>query len=101
MEKKPTGHNFVCHRLAFTVYSSLTGISIDDTVSKFKDSNYGEFKRYVADVVVEFLTDLQQKYNKIIDSGKIDEILDESNKKVHSIAESKVKEVFDKVGVGR
>lgn len=84
-----------------TIYSSLTGISIDDTVSKFKDSNYGEFKRYVADVVVEFLTDLQEKYNKIIDSGKIDEILDESNKKVHSIAESKVKEVFDKVGVGR
>ena len=84
-----------------TIYSSLTGISIDDTVSKFKDSNYGEFKRCVADVVVEFLTDLQQKYNKIIDSGKIDEILDESNKKVHSIAESKVKEVFDKVGVGR
>ena len=84
-----------------TIYSSLTGISIDDTVSKFKDSNYGEFKRCVADVVVEFLTDLQEKYNKIIDSGKIDEILDESNKKVHSIAESKVKEVFDKVGVGR
>ena len=84
-----------------TIYSSLTGISINDVESKFKDSNYGEFKRCVADVVVEFLTDLQQKYNKIIDSGKIDEILDESNKKVHSIAESKVKEVFDKVGVGR
>ena len=84
-----------------TIYSSLTGISINDVESKFKDSNYGEFKRCVADVVVEFLTDLQEKYNKIIDSGKIDEILDESNKKVHSIAESKVKEVFDKVGVGR
>ena len=84
-----------------TIYSSLTGISINDVESKFKDSNYGEFKRCVADVVVEFLTDLQQKYNKIIDSGKIDEILDESNKKVRSIAESKVKEVFDKVGVGR
>lgn len=84
-----------------TIYSSLTGISINDAESKFKDSNYGEFKRCVADVVVEFLTDLQEKYNKIIDSGKIDEILDESNKKVHSIAESKVKEVFNKVGVGR
>lgn len=84
-----------------TIYSSLTGISINDAESKFKDSNYGEFKRCVADVVVEFLTDLQEKYNKIIDSGKIDEILDESNKKVRSIAESKVKEVFNKVGVGR
>ena len=84
-----------------TIYSSLTGISISDAESKFKDSNYGEFKRCVADAVVEFLTDLQEKYNKIIDSGKIDEILDESNKKIRSIAESKVKEVFDKVGVGR
>jgi tryptophanyl-tRNA synthetase len=84
-----------------TIYSSLTGISIKEAEDKFKDANYGEFKRAVADSVCALLEDIQNKYNNILESGKIDEVLDESNKKVRAIAEAKVKEVFDKVGVGR
>ena len=70
------------------IYSSLKDISISDAE---KD----------ADCVVDFLTDLQDKYKKIIESDMIDKILDESNEKVRKIAEEKVRIVFDKVGVGR
>lgn len=83
------------------IYSLLENISMEDTVSKFKDSNYGEFKKSVADTVEKFLIELQDKYNKIVESGLIDKVLDESNKKVREIAEAKVQEVFSKVGVGR
>lgn len=83
------------------IYSSLAGISIEETVAKFKNSNYGQFKREVAEVVGNFLEELQTKYKDIIESGKIEEVLDESNKKVRKIAEEKVREVFQKVGVGR
>ena len=83
------------------IYSSLKDISISDAEKEFNGKNYGEFKRSVAVCVVDFLTDLQAKYKKIMDSDMIDKILDESNEKVKKIAEDKVRIVFDKVGVGR
>lgn len=83
------------------IYSSLKDISISDAEKEFNGKNYGEFKRSVADCVVDFLTDLQDKYKKIIESDMIDKILDESNEKVRKIAQEKVRNVFNKVGVGR
>lgn len=83
------------------IYSSLKDITIKVAETEFIGKNYGEFKRQVADTVVEFLTDLQEKYKAIIESNCIDKILDESNKKVTKIAESKLKEVYNKIGIGR
>ena len=95
VENKPGISNLL------TIYASLKDISIKDAESEFKDSNYGEFKKQVADTVVDFLTDLQDKYKKIISDGSIDKLLDDSNEKVRSIAKEKVKDIFNKVGVGR
>lgn len=95
MEEKPGISNLLC------IYSSLKNISIEDAEKEFIDSNYGEFKRTVADCVVDFLTSLQAKYREIVSSDIIDKILDESNKKVEQIAKEKVKEVYNKIGVGR
>lgn len=83
------------------IYSLLENVEIEDAVKKFEDSNYGEFKKAVADSVERFLIDLQAKYDEIVKSGMIDKVLDESNKKVRKIAEEKVIEVFKKIGVGR
>ena len=95
VENKPGISNLL------TIYASLKDISIKDAESEFKNSNYGEFKKQVADTVVDFLTDLQGKYKKIISDGSIDKLLDDSNEKVRSIAKEKVKDIFNKVGVGR
>lgn len=84
-----------------TIYTSLTGMTMQDAEIKFKNSNYGEFKRCVADTVVEFLEGLQSKYKEVISSGVIDKVLDESNKKVSIICKDKLDEVYRKIGVGR
>ena len=84
-----------------TIYSCLKNISIKDTEEYFKDSNYGDFKKNVANTVCDFLTELQSKYKEILNSNQIDKILDESNKKVNTIAETKIKEVYTKIGIGR
>lgn len=84
-----------------TIYSSIKGISISDAELEFDGSNYGEFKKAVANVVCDLLTDIQNKYNEIINSDLIDKVLDESNKKVNEICSKKVKEVYEKIGVGR
>jgi len=84
-----------------TIYSSLKNISIEEAEKHFKDYNYGNLKKDVADVVVEVLLGIQEKYNNLINSNEIDEILDKGRDKTNKIAKAKLEEVFSKVGLGR
>lgn len=84
-----------------TIYSSLKKISIEETSEHFKDYNYGNLKKEVADVVVESLTEIQNKYHEIMNSNQINEILDSGRGKTMQIAKEKTYEVFRKVGFGR
>lgn len=84
-----------------TIYSSLKNISIEEAEEYFKDYNYGNLKREVADLVVEVLLDIQNKYNSLINSSLIDEILDKGKAVTNKLAKEKVFEVFNKVGFGR
>ena len=84
-----------------TIYSSLKNISIEEAEEHFKDYNYGNLKKEVADVVVETLLPIQEKYNSLINSSEIDEILNIGREKTNKIAKEKMDEVFSKVGLGR
>lgn len=84
-----------------TIYASLKEITIEDTVSHFKDYNYGSLKKEVADIVVEKITAIQGKYNEIINSEELDKILDEGKNKTIEIARTKYEEVISKIGLGR
>ena len=84
-----------------TIYASLKEMPIDDVVSYFKDYNYGSLKKEVADVVVDRLTLIQDKYNELINSTYLDEILDKGRDKTIEIARLKYEEVRIKMGLGR
>ena len=84
-----------------TIYSSLKNISLKETEEYFKNYNYGNLKKEVADIVVEKLSDIQKKYNEIINTSMLDEILDNGIKKVEIIAKEKIKEVYQKIGLMR
>lgn len=84
-----------------TIYASLKEISIEDAVNHFKDYNYGSLKKEVADIVVEKLSIIQNKYNEIINSDYLDKILDEGRNKTIDIAKNKYEEVRIKMGLGR
>ena len=84
-----------------TIYSVLTKKSIKEVEEEFKDSNYGTFKRRVADVVVGALERIQSKYNEIINSTLVDDILDRGKKITNEIAMKKYEEVRTKLGIGR
>ena len=83
------------------IYVSLTNKTIKEAEEEFKDVNYGTFKKSVADEVVKFLTDIQEKYNKYINSDIIDRILDEGKNKTSEIARNKYEEVKYKMGFHR
>ncbi len=83
-----------------TIASFLTGKTIDEITSmEFK--GYGEFKKYVAEVVAEFLTDIQAKYEDIINSPLLDKILDEGKEKTERLAKEKYMLMKEKMGVIR
>lgn len=84
-----------------TIYHCFTNKSITEIEEEFKDANYGIFKREVAEVVASFLRDIQAKYHQILDEKIVDQALDDGKNKTMLIAQSKVKEVFEKVGLGR
>ena len=66
----------------------------------FKDCHkYGEFKKAVADVVVDVLAPFQEKYKEVLASGKIDEILDEGAKRASYIANKTLLKVKKTVGL--
>lgn len=84
-----------------TIYSSLTNKSINELEIKYKDSSYGNFKNDLAEVVVNFLSPIQDKYHEIINSDKLDKILNDGRDKAKIIASRKIKNVYHKVGLGR
>lgn len=83
------------------IYSGLTDISIKDIENKFKDSNYGEFKKELADVVVKFLEEVQSKYKYLIEKKELDVLLDKGSNKVNEMARIKYEDMRIKMGVYR
>ena len=81
------------------IASSLSGESIEDIANKFKDSGYGDFKKYVAEIVCNTLKEIQDKYNKLINSNELDEILDQGQKKANEIANKLLLDVETKIGI--
>ena len=83
------------------IYSALTLKSIKDIEEEFEGCNYGTFKGKVADVVVSEIEKIQERYNEIIKSSKLDEILDEGALKTREIAKSKYIDMKNKMGLRR
>lgn len=84
-----------------TIYSCISGKSIDDLVEEYKDSNYAVFKEDLANAVIEEIKPIQEKYNEILNSSYLDEALDEGKDYAMHLASRKISKVMDKVGLGR
>ena len=83
------------------IYASLTGISIEKIEEKYKDSNYGNFKKDVADVVCEFLEKIQKRYRDILNSNELEEILENGANEVRNLAKDKFEVMKNKIGLYR
>ena len=78
---------------------SITGSSIQEIEEKFVGKNYGEFKKYVADVVIEEISGIQKRCEEIINSDRLDQILDENIKITREIAKNKFMDMKKKMGL--
>ena len=84
-----------------TIYSALSEKTIKEVEEYFKDYNYGNFKKEVADLVVSILIPIQDRYYEIINSNIIDEVLENGRIKTCEMARIKYDMVKEKVGLVR
>ncbi|GAA0325187.1 tryptophan--tRNA ligase [Bacillus carboniphilus] len=84
-----------------SIYSIFSGETIDEIVQKYEGKGYGDFKGDLAQVVVDALTPIQQRYYELIDSEELDQILDEGAQKANAIASKMAKKMENAMGLGR
>ena len=84
-----------------SIYSALTDIPFTKIENKYKNSNYGVFKKDLADILVKFLTKIQKHYQAAHKNyeKKILPILNQNQKELNKIANKKLALVYKKVGL--
>ena len=81
------------------ILSSLTNKTFDEIENEFKNEGYGTFKKAVADAVCDTLEVIQNKYQEIISSNIMNEVLKEGALKAEIIAEKTLSDVSNKIGI--
>ncbi|MBR2496632.1 MAG: tryptophan--tRNA ligase, partial [Clostridia bacterium] len=82
-----------------TIYSSLEGISIEDTEKVFKGASYAEFKDAVADRVIKSIAPVRERKDELMkDKDALDEILAQGADKARYMARKTLSKVYRKVG---
>jgi tryptophanyl-tRNA synthetase len=85
-----------------TIYSALTGREVDAIVKEYDGRGYGDFKKDLADVVVEFVTPFRDRTLELLgDKAQLDAILREGAARANAVAERTLADVYDRVGFVR
>ena len=94
VENKPGISNLL------SIYSTFSGISIEQLEKNYAGSGYGDFKKDLVEVVVDAIAPIQQKYNDVIESGELDKILRDGAEKAEAIAQKTLARVKENFGLG-
>ncbi|TDL80646.1 tryptophan--tRNA ligase [Peribacillus frigoritolerans] len=94
-ENKPGVSNLL------SIYSILSGESIDDLEKKYEGKGYGDFKNDTAASVIEVLKPIQDKYYALLESEELDHILDRGAERANAAANKMIKKMENAMGLGR
>lgn len=84
-----------------SIYSIFTGKTIVELEAMYEGKGYGDFKSDLADVMVEFITPFQEKYEYYMNSEELDRILDEGAEKARKKSFKMLKKMENAMGLGR
>lgn len=94
-ENKPGVSNLL------SIYSIVTGESIESLEQKYEGKGYGDFKGDLAEIMADFITKFQEKYNYYMESPELDAILDRGAEKASFKAGKMLKKMENAMGLGR
>ncbi|MBQ1070973.1 tryptophan--tRNA ligase, partial [Micromonospora sp. D75] len=82
-----------------TIYSALSGRSIDDLVAAYDGKGYGDLKKDLAEVVREFVTPIQERTNGYLnDPAQLDKLLARGAEKARVVADATLRAAYERVG---
>ena len=82
-----------------TIYSALTGKTMEEIEKEFEGHGYGDFKRSVADAVCAEMEPFKARYEEILASGLVDKVLKEGQERASAAARVTLKRVQKAVGL--
>ena len=93
-EEKPGISNLL------TIYSLFSGLAIRDIEKKFKKKGYADFKKQLADLLIEKLEPFRRKRKELLQREVyVREILSQGTRRAQVIAQSTMQDVKRKMGL--
>jgi tryptophanyl-tRNA synthetase len=92
-DKKPGVSNLL------TIYSALTGDSVADLEQRYEGRGYGDLKKELAEVVVDFVTPFRTRTFELLeDRAALDEVLAAGAAQAREVAAQTLARAYDAVG---
>jgi tryptophanyl-tRNA synthetase len=92
-ENKPGVSNLL------TIYAALTGRTIDELLEQYDGRGYGDLKKDLAEIVVDFVKPLQERTRAYLeDPGHLDKILAVGAEKARAVSAVTLATAYQKVG---
>lgn len=83
------------------IYAAIIKDSYETIEQRYVGQGYGTFKKDVAELLIDTLRPLQERYNELIDSPELDHILDEGAAKAREKASKTYRDVELAMGLHR
>ena len=83
-----------------TIYSLFSGETLKELEKKFKGEGYSEFKKQLAELLIEKLEPFSRKKKELVQREVyVKEILERGRKRAQTLAESTMQTVRQKIGL--
>ncbi|QHI72254.1 tryptophan--tRNA ligase [Aminipila terrae] len=82
------------------IYSSFSGMSVEEIEKKYDGCGYGEFKKDLVQVTSESLKPIRERFEDIRNSDELIRILKDGAEKANAISEKTMARVKDRFGLG-
>ncbi|PIR69695.1 MAG: tryptophan--tRNA ligase [Candidatus Niyogibacteria bacterium CG10_big_fil_rev_8_21_14_0_10_46_36] len=92
-QKRPAISNLI------SIHRALTGAAFNKIGEQYKGKGYADFKQDLADIIIQELTPIQERYQALMENKKeLEHILREGARNASAIAEKKLLEAKEKMG---
>lgn len=83
-----------------SIYAALTGRTIESLESEYAGQGYGDLKKDLADVVVEFVRPFQERANAYLsEPATLDDVLADGAERARALARVTLARIYDRVGL--
>ena len=83
-----------------SIYAGLTGRAVPEIEEQYRGRGYGDFKKDLAEVVVESLTPIRERTIELLDDPReLDGILEAGAERAHEVARSTLHDAWAKLGL--